>query len=70
MVADDLSPILAQLPTVLPIPLPAPYNVSEVDFSLLTVAVAANHLAAGVRGSINDTTPTHFAYPVTTLCRA
>ena len=54
-VNGDLNKILGTLTMTQALPLPKPYDVALVDYTILGVDIEADHLALDIRGSVNDT---------------
>ena len=61
-VNTDLNKILSTLAMTQALPLPAPYNVALVDYTILNLDVEADHIAIDIRGSINDTSKSAAPY--------
>jgi hypothetical protein len=56
---------LASLELVLDLPFHAPYNIAEIDFSIVDILVGSSSIALATRSSVNDTRhPTTDPYPV------
>lgn len=50
---------------LLDIPFPAPFNIGEIDFTIVDIETAADSIAVGTRSSVNNTaSPTTDPYPV------
>ena len=56
---------LASLDLTLDLPFPAPFNIAEIDFTIVDISIAADSAAVGTRSSVNNTaSPTSDPYPV------
>lgn len=68
MLENDLNAVMLAYNPLVPLPLPTPFNISQVDFSLTSMPATPSYLAAYLHGEVyNSQAPAEAPFPMPTM---